>query len=111
MVCFLLCFLFKLYVGLEKWCGMEWESCLRHLQFSPGKEEKGQLVSTWPVSVSRRVVQRDAVFVSVCISGTDATISVFMTVSYSFFLSCRTKTHSCYSAPIIHGSQWDNFYD
>lgn len=83
MLCFLLCFLFKLFVSRN---GVEWsggtvsDSCGLILK----EGEEGRLGSKWPVSVPRRVEQRDVIFVCVCISGTDAIIYVFMTLQYSF---------------------------
>lgn len=41
---------------------------------------QGQLGSKWPTSAPRRVEQQDVIFVSVCVSGTDAIIYVFMTL-------------------------------
>lgn len=42
--------------------------------------EQGQRGHKWPLSAPRGAEQRDVVFVSVCISGTDAIIYVFMTL-------------------------------
>lgn len=79
MFSFMFCFQIVCKCQEMAWNGVG-ELSLTAVVLSWKEGVQGQLGSKWPISAPRRVEQWDVVFVSVCISGTDAPIYVFMTL-------------------------------